>query len=921
MKRYLLILLFTTFPFLPAKAIQTYTPKELLNLTWGSGDKQVALIQAPGNNFGPQRLIVNEAGTTLYLLDSPNRRIVMVTTANSQFTSIPLSSTAGEEADDFCTLDNGKHFYLLFAQQRKVILYNQNGKMLHTQPINSNWQPLSILCDSQRGLIFEAADGNFYRFNDAQPLTLIPQGKYNITLDRTNDSQGILWLHDYESNLSKEVTFTKRLDRIETVDFIGIDNQDNVYLSLEEAMEKTKTVQRFLRKYDSSSKLLAEVELPSSFYSYTLQDIAVTPSGEIFQMVPLREQVKLIKWLIVNENKGMKTRAYDPLGQQLFSYLQTRADDFLPAEAEVTEPSATQPINTTTPITMPGDTTTTSPSENSTPTAIPSENTATLPSENPTPSNTTTLPSDNTTTIPSNTTTPPSTPTEPSNDSEYFPPLTRSSILSRAKEYFNHRFSVSWNNITSRSGENLNGKRVISPIFKPGNYIGVPYKWGGFDSLESFNQGLAVGKKAGDQCATTCSGKGYGSIAVVGVDCSGFISRAWGLAKHTSTRNLHKVADPLVSYGYLKPGDIVNKTGSHVRLFFARNIRGRFLMYEASGRDWQVNTHSYTAYALSRDGYLPYRYRNVLDTSYDKQPQRLTIYGKKTLIEGQSSSYRTKVFYSDGTYRDVTTSAKWFEDSPTVEFKGTKLYAKSVSRNRYVYINATYTDKGKTVAARTSITIRNLRWRGVGGITNDPKTTAKPPIKIDLNYIYRANQGQDKPQSLTEGSVLYSGDYYKIIFTPTEKTYVYIFQTDSSGKIYRLFPMDSFNGVKVSNFNPTVPGKTYFVPTPDKSFFLDYQVGEETIYFIATRTPQTEFEGDYQQIVIAKESNDAAQSDLAQTKFFEEDIKYRPLATFSTATTPSNPLIWQENGEQLTIFPQRLQMCEGCMNRLKFWHR
>jgi hypothetical protein len=74
--------------------------------------------------------------------------------------------------------------------------------------------------------------------------------------------------------------------------------------------------------------------------------------------------------------------------------------------------------------------------------------------------------------------------------------ITRQAIMTKAKAYANYRFYVSQDNITAFSGENVGGKLVITPFSKPGHYVGIPYKWGGNDSLDSFQKGLTMGKKA-----------------------------------------------------------------------------------------------------------------------------------------------------------------------------------------------------------------------------------------------------------------------------------------------------------------------------------------------------------------------------------------------------------------------------------------
>lgn len=105
-------------------------------------------------------------------------------------------------------------------------------------------------------------------------------------------------------------------------------------------------------------------------------------------------------------------------------------------------------------------------------------------------------------------------------------------------------------------------------VGKPQN--GLPYKWGGFDDAAAFQSHVAAPRNqlAGDVC--TCREAVYNQCIVgeaAGVDCSGFVSRAWGLSSHTGTSSLASVSRPLRGLADLRPGDALNRAGSHVRLF------------------------------------------------------------------------------------------------------------------------------------------------------------------------------------------------------------------------------------------------------------------------------------------------------------------------------------------------------------------
>jgi len=140
-------------------------------------------------------------------------------------------------------------------------------------------------------------------------------------------------------------------------------------------------------------------------------------------------------------------------------------------------------------------------------------------------------------------------------------PIIREDILNRANQYANYEFYANNQNITPNTGEFLQDKLVITSISSPGFYTGIPYKWGGNDSIDSFQRGLDNGKKVGDICKPTVQ-NGYRNIIsnqAIGVDSSGLISQVWGLPRKYSTKYLPTISNKLPSLNDLKGGDIILK--------------------------------------------------------------------------------------------------------------------------------------------------------------------------------------------------------------------------------------------------------------------------------------------------------------------------------------------------------------------------
>lgn len=192
--------------------------------------------------------------------------------------------------------------------------------------------------------------------------------------------------------------------------------------------------------------------------------------------------------------------------------------------------------------------------------------------------------------------------------------ISRSQIISTAQNYQWHQWYC--------NKENYDGSKVANPnwwkrpcFIKSYNtsYYQVPYCWGGFSSLTGFDSEISQGYAAGN--VDTSPQHGYvGGTA--GVDCSGFVSRCWGLASHHSTTQLKSVSISLGNvgdYSLLKQGDIL-LTSNHVMLYYTRNANNEYVVYESTtgGYDRVIcRGHTYTN--LVNNKYEPWRYKYVTD--------------------------------------------------------------------------------------------------------------------------------------------------------------------------------------------------------------------------------------------------------------------------------------------------------------------
>lgn len=142
---------------------------------------------------------------------------------------------------------------------------------------------------------------------------------------------------------------------------------------------------------------------------------------------------------------------------------------------------------------------------------------------------------------------------------------------------------------------------------------GMAYKWGGFDTPKTFMEGLENGKKAGDIANSYKIRNDDAAVSQgsVGVDCSGFVSRCWGLCKPVSTRDLPTISRP-VTWEELRLGDILLKRG-HVVMFVARK-ENVIIGYESGAfPSWRVRRFAMTLNFMKNDGYSPWRYQNMAE--------------------------------------------------------------------------------------------------------------------------------------------------------------------------------------------------------------------------------------------------------------------------------------------------------------------
>lgn len=199
-----------------------------------------------------------------------------------------------------------------------------------------------------------------------------------------------------------------------------------------------------------------------------------------------------------------------------------------------------------------------------------------------------------------------------------------------------------------------------------------------------------------------------------------------------------------------------------------------------------------------------------------------------------------------------------------------------------------------------------------GGRDNHVNVELEPTATSDRAFAFAVMArpgGIGMPVSVMHGGAMDSGDHYKVRFTPQRGGYAYIYQVDSAGQIFQLFPMQRFGGVELDNLNPLRAGESRVLPAPDKSFVLDRTTGTERIYCFTSDTPQIHAEALYADLERARAGGDVAGVARLQTMLLEL-LEGRTARTEGFAAS-SVPMPWGETHDVFAATAQTIPELEG----------
>lgn len=112
-------------------------------------------------------------------------------------------------------------------------------------------------------------------------------------------------------------------------------------------------------------------------------------------------------------------------------------------------------------------------------------------------------------------------------------------------------------------------------------------------------------------------------------------------------------------------------------------------------------------------------------------------------------------------------------------------------------------------------------------------------VKLSLDVLFYYEDDDKKMKTLTDGSVLKSGDGYALYVRPSDDSHIYVFQVDGLGKSFRLFPNAEFKTAA----NPVPAAADLWIPGEENLYTLDETTGKERFFLFASPDAIPEFEG------------------------------------------------------------------------------
>ena len=308
-------------PAMPATpvAMETYISKTLITAKVGDGPGEIGIFLPPeGRPVVPTAIALDGKGN-IYIFDAVNRRVMKYDSEGKFVSNIVPNPPMYGSVKDMCIGDNGA-IYLLDGGGLFVRQYNQDGELVLEYP-KPDWVEYfrSISLDNEGNLRAQVAELDL-SIQDVRAILgnvrkiVAVLGNSREVFSREQQLRasrpGILlggdtWIGGYgRSEDGKEMLiFDERgavVLRLPILDIGAVtldafaDADGNLYfvmsiLRLSETPDK-------MYKFDPRGNLLAYFPVPAPYYAYPERRFVIDDAGSIYQLLPLRDEVQVIKW-------------------------------------------------------------------------------------------------------------------------------------------------------------------------------------------------------------------------------------------------------------------------------------------------------------------------------------------------------------------------------------------------------------------------------------------------------------------------------------------------------------------------------------------------------------------------------------------------------------------------------------------------
>ena len=169
---------------------------------------------------------------------------------------------------------------------------------------------------------------------------------------------------------------------------------------------------------------------------------------------------------------------------------------------------------------------------------------------------------------------------------------------------------------------------------------------------------------------------------------------------------------------------------------------------------------------------------------------------------------------------------------------------------------------------------------------------AKQPVTPMVTVAFGVLKNtKGKNALLNQGDALLPYDDFAVVIKTDETMYIYIWQTDSSGKVLRIFPNTEFNRIG----NPVLPAQWLWLPSvQDKKrwFHLDLNPGEEEIVIVASVTARPELENLLRRLTVTRVADTGSNRQILRELDKAEATLKKPIGVSLARQADYDPPAW-----------------------------